>query len=1000
MMRKPALLLLPILLLCAVSCLPPLSMVGKASIKVSFKSVVQPSKSLHAARTVVPPADLGITSIDVTVTGPGGTSSGSANAVSQVCTISNIVPGNNITIAATARNSVSAVVATGSTTINLVAGQTQDITINLAPTATGSGSFSFAMSWPDSTGASFVEAQLTGGVCAQSTATPTDASGTYSWTYTASGVASGAYDMFITFTNPTTAKVVGSFVESLNVYDNLESDTWLDGSGNHLAGRTFSAQEMQDSLTSLSQLAITGANSPLLYTPSTVPALVPGCGIDAGRTSAAQVSFTATLADATLGQSISYTWDGGGSQPLVSGVPSASLALAAVGAPDTLVITVTSSSGYSSSYTVTMMAAYCLHYDANGATGGAAPADGFYLSTDTVTVSANTGSLVRSGYSFDGWNTAADGTGTSYAANDTFTMGSASLTLYAQWLKYGEVGVSFTVPSLLGVVFTYNGNTVTTLAVPRSGTPLLISYGDTGSTVGNWKWYVNGGAPVGTAGSYSLDVSVNGRYIVSCSALKDNVKYAGSLTVTVNDALTVSYDGNGADSGAIPAGPVQHATGDTVTVLANTDGLARSGYTWLGWSTNSGATTATYTGTGSETFVMGTSSVTLYAVWQDVAPPDVTNLIATAGDTTVVLSWAHPAVADFAAVDITYTGGSSGSVSVGKGVNATTISGLVTDSSYDFTVKARDLGGQSSAGKEVSAYTADPSTYPEGTGYSYSVPGGGTLTFAVDAGGNITITGGSADVTNAVIPSSIGGHPVTSIAQYAFSGCNGIGSVTIPNSVTSIGDYAFIGCGLTSVTIPSSVTSISQWAFNECEWLSDYVVDSDNAAFSSVNGVLLDKTGTILIACPEGKSGPFAIPNSVTSIADYAFDYCFGLTSMTIPNSVTSIGNGAFYCCNGLTSVTIANSVTSIRDYAFDYCTGLTSVTIPASVTSIGVLAFGDCGGLTSVYVNATTPPTLGPVAFYDDGSIIYVPYSADHSILYAYQAAWSAYASSIEEQP
>ena len=72
------------------------------------------------------------------------------------------------------------------------------------------------------------------------------------------------------------------------------------------------------------------------------------------------------------------------------------------------------------------------------------------------------------------------------------------------------------------------------------------------------------------------------------------------------------------------------------------------------------------------------------------------------------------------------------------------------------------------------------------------------------------------------------------------------------------------------------------------------------------------------------------IPNSVTSIGDYAFSDCSGLTSITIPNSVTSIGNYAFRGCRGLTSVTIPNSVTSIEDKAFSDCSGLTSVTIPS----------------------------------------------------------------------
>ena len=77
-----------------------------------------------------------------------------------------------------------------------------------------------------------------------------------------------------------------------------------------------------------------------------------------------------------------------------------------------------------------------------------------------------------------------------------------------------------------------------------------------------------------------------------------------------------------------------------------------------------------------------------------------------------------------------------------------------------------------------------------------------------------------------------------------------------------------------------------------------------------------------------------------TSIADYAFDDCTGLTSITIPNSVTEIGIYAFSSCTGLTSIVIPNSVTSIANYAFENCTGLTSVTIPDSVISIGNQTF------------------------------------------------------------
>ena len=82
---------------------------------------------------------------------------------------------------------------------------------------------------------------------------------------------------------------------------------------------------------------------------------------------------------------------------------------------------------------------------------------------------------------------------------------------------------------------------------------------------------------------------------------------------------------------------------------------------------------------------------------------------------------------------------------------------------------------------------------------------------------------------------------------------------------------------------------------------------------------------------------------SVTTIGEYAFDYCKSLTSIAIPSSVTSIGRYAFSGCTSLTSVTIPSSVTSIESGTFFGCTGLTSVTIPSSVTSIGNLAFSGC---------------------------------------------------------
>ena len=194
------------------------------------------------------------------------------------------------------------------------------------------------------------------------------------------------------------------------------------------------------------------------------------------------------------------------------------------------------------------------------------------------------------------------------------------------------------------------------------------------------------------------------------------------------------------------------------------------------------------------------------------------------------------------------------------------------------------------------------------------------------------------------------GNSVTSIGEYAFSGCTGLTEVTIGNSVTSIGDYAFYGCtGLTSVNIPNSVKSIDSSAFADCTGLTSIEVESGNTAYDSrdnCNAIIKTSTNTLVRGCKNT-----IIPNSVTSIGDYAFSGCTGLTEVTIPNSVTSIGSSAFRGCTGLTEVTIPNSVTSIGNDAFSRCTGLTEVTIPNSVTSIGYDAFYRCTGLTEVNI-------------------------------------------------
>jgi uncharacterized repeat protein (TIGR02543 family) len=199
-------------------------------------------------------------------------------------------------------------------------------------------------------------------------------------------------------------------------------------------------------------------------------------------------------------------------------------------------------------------------------------------------------------------------------------------------------------------------------------------------------------------------------------------------------------------------------------------------------------------------------------------------------------------------------------------------------------------------------------------------------------------------------------NSVTTIGKYAFSGCYNLSNIMIGTSVKTIGYYAFYWCyKLTDITIPDSVVWLEEGAFHDsglreitigksvawigenaftfCYKLAEINVVEDNANYKSIDGNLYNKSGQKLIFYATGKTADtFIMPNTVTTINDYAFAYCSNLTSVTIGNSVETIGNEAFVYCSKLTSITIPNSVTAIGNRAFCGC-ALTSVVFEDTTT-------------------------------------------------------------------
>jgi uncharacterized repeat protein (TIGR02543 family) len=210
---------------------------------------------------------------------------------------------------------------------------------------------------------------------------------------------------------------------------------------------------------------------------------------------------------------------------------------------------------------------YTVTYNGNGNTGGAVPTDATsYHMADTATVLGNTGTLVRTGYTFAGWNTAAGGSGTSYAGSDTFAIGTSNVTLYAQWTP-------------IDYAVTYNGNTNTGGAVPTDATvyhitDTVIVLGNTGNlvktgyTFAGWNTAANAG---GTMYSPGNTFAMGGSNVTFYAQWTENTSNGGSSTSTTGQPSqeTVIVIVNGQELNAGTETTTTEAGKTTVTVTVD-----------------------------------------------------------------------------------------------------------------------------------------------------------------------------------------------------------------------------------------------------------------------------------------------------------------------------------------------------------------------------------------------------------------------------------------------
>ena len=265
--------------------------------------------------------------------------------------------------------------------------------------------------------------------------------------------------------------------------------------------------------------------------------------------------------------------------------------------------------------------------------------------------------------------------------------------------------------------------------------------------------------------------------------------------------------------------------------------------------------------------------------------------------------------------------------------------------------------------------------------------------FTINESSSLISIGREAFVGSSIAEIYLPAHLET-IGEDAFKDVATLTSVEIAESKTSLtlSNSVFEGCGIHGITIPARVNYIGEYAFGSCLNLENIHVDPTNTAYTDLDGVLCDISGTTLIQYPCGRSSAYEVPAQITSLTYSSFRDAKGLTEVTFAegSAVKTIGWQTLSGCDSLEKITVPDTIVSIDFYAFENCTALTTVLLSEESQLTGVYegAFYNCTALENIML-PNTVVEIGDYAFYHCSSMTTFPMTADSAVTGIYDHAF-----------